>query len=65
MPSRSAALIPIDAVNNPYKSPFVTMADGSKRSIELGKTNLNQVEITKGLLPNEQILVPVSTTKSS
>lgn len=65
MPNRSAPQIPITAVNNPYKLPFVFMTDGTKRDIVLGKTNLNQVEIIKGLSPNEQILVPVSPTKSS
>lgn len=65
MPSRSVPLIPIDAVNDPYKSPYVTMADGAKRNIILGKTSLNQVEVIKGLSPDEQILVPEKTTTSS
>lgn len=58
MPSRTAIMIPIKAVNDTYKSPYVLMSNGSKRSVTLGKTNINQVEITKGLSPNETILVP-------
>ncbi|MDG2347939.1 MAG: efflux RND transporter periplasmic adaptor subunit [Gammaproteobacteria bacterium] len=65
MPNRSAPQIPIAGVNNPYKLPFVLMADGTKRNIVLGKTDLNHVEIIKGLSPNEQILVPINTDKPS
>ena len=58
MHSRTAIIIPINAVNNPYQSPYVIMANGNKRTVVLGKTDINNVEVKSGLTPNEQILVP-------
>ena len=58
MGSRKAIIIPINAVNDAYQNPYVIMADGSKRKVELGKTDINNVEIKSGLSPNEKILVP-------
>ena len=58
MKSRTAITIPINAVNDPYQNPYVIMANGTKRNVNLGKTDINNVEIKSGLAPNEVILVP-------
>ena len=58
MKSRTATIIPINTIMDPYQNPYVVMANGTKRSVVLGKTDQNNVEIKSGLSPNETILVP-------
>lgn len=58
MKSRTAIVIPISAIMEPYQNPYVMMANGTKRNVVLGKTDQNNVEITSGLSPKEVILVP-------
>ncbi len=58
MKSRTAIVIPISAIMDPYQNPYVMMSNGTKRNVVLGKTDQNNVEITSGLSPKEIILVP-------
>tara|TARA_X000000950_G_C13815916_1_gene619786 strand:+ start:247 stop:1389 length:1143 start_codon:yes stop_codon:yes gene_type:complete len=55
---RKSISIPIRAINDPYKAPFVFMMDGTKRVVKLGKTSQTDVEVISGLKPGETILAP-------
>ncbi|MEE2770084.1 MAG: hypothetical protein VX835_03265 [Pseudomonadota bacterium] len=65
MPSRTAIMVPINAIYDPYKNPYAILANGSKRPVKLGRTELDRVEIKSGLSVDEKILIPKMSDKKS
>lgn len=56
-------LIPINAVHEIYKKPYVIMKNQEKRFVQLGHTNQNMVEVTAGLVEKDVILIPTKANK--
>lgn len=61
---RESLMIPIQAIHDLYKKPYVLMQNQEKRFIQLGKSNRSKVEIISGLKQNETILVPTNHPQS-
>ena len=50
-----AILLPSAAVGGEDDDRFVTMADGSRREVTVGKTKGDKLEITRGLRPGDEV----------